>query len=169
MQRVAAEIGRAFGLVGTSAQVGQTLEWTHARRSVQLQVTVTPGKGQTKIRVHGNFTRLATVAFLPFTILSLFYGVMFSAAGGLPIAAIMGIGLGAMMLVYMLIRFGYSAYFSKKERSAKALLQGLEKMIAAEGTAASVPLKTPSQRLDMPEGEQDVGADEEQVRKRTRG
>ena len=80
-----------------------------------------------------------------------------------------GIGLGAMMLVYMLIRFGYSAYFNKRERAAKALLQDLETMIAANSTEAPVLLGTPSQRLEMPEAEGDGGADEEQVRKRTRG
>jgi hypothetical protein len=51
---VAAALNDTFGVVGVSGQVGRMMEWTYSdRKTSQLQVSLIPKDGQTKIRIRG--------------------------------------------------------------------------------------------------------------------
>ncbi len=144
-------ISQAFGVVGTSAQVGQTLEWTHHSRRKQLQVTLTPVEGQTRVRIQGQFKRVAVLFFLPWTVLALIYGFLLPIALGVPALGSAFIGLFAMAMVFMAARFGYGKYARRHERSAAQVLQRLSTLIEAPTPVQAAPERSPS--LTLPEAE----------------
>jgi hypothetical protein len=118
---------------------------------MQLQVILTPGEGQTKMRVFGNFSRLAAVSLLPLAFFCLVQGVVIPLSAGVGVLGSAGIGLAAAMLVYLLARLGLSAYIGGKERTARQLLKRLEGMIPeAEAGPVQAAQATRQQEVQVP-------------------
>jgi hypothetical protein len=163
------EMSRAFGVIGTSGQVGRTLEWTHSSRKVQLQVAVTPHEGQTKIRITGDFRRMALIFFLPWLFAGTTWGFALSAASGATMAGAASIALAIGMVVYMLSMLGFSAYARHKKNRANDLLRRLEDMIAsrvaADSDSTAVP---PALEAEQPRLSLDEPAEAEPVSARRR-
>ena len=155
MPEVAAKIGEAFGMVGRSGQVGNALEWTHSSERSNLQVTVMPHNGQTKVRVIGKFPRIALAFFLPALIVGGVWTSMIPLAMELPAAAVLAIASVGLMVGYFLARFGFSAYVRKKERAAEKLMRELDDMIdeANVPVNASVhePVNESSPAIELPD------------------
>ncbi len=163
-----AEIRRAFDLVGTSGQVGRSLEWTHNGRQRQVQVAVTSREGQTKIRIHDHFPRTALVAFIPTTVLALQLAVIL--IGALGPASLLGwlLGLSIVATVLMVARFGFGALSRKRQRQGGDLLERLARIAAEPTPAPLLSSEKASLRLDADSlaGEE---AEESRVQARRRG
>lgn len=159
MPEVAAKIGKAFGMVGRSGQVGRSLEWTHGSEQMHLQVTVTPQNGQTKVRVIGKYPKVALVIFAPLMIMGSMWSWVIPLGLGAPAAVVIALGLVGLMLCYMGARFGFSRFVRKKERAAETLMRELEAMAeavkpASEKTTTSKPIDIPDK---APESQQQSG------------
>jgi len=140
---ISSDIGSAFSLVGASSRVGKTYEWTYSARHSNIQVKLTPGRGQTKVRIQGNYSR-TPFSFLFFRLFfSLFYGViaflMASDGNSLPLAASLAIGLGVCGTLYAAMHIGFAMVVGRREREAQNLLSSLEKsaLLAREAETQS--------------------------------
>lgn len=168
---VAGNIGEAFGMVGRSGQVGQSLEWTHTSERTHLQVTLTPHKGQTKVRVVGKFTRVALAFFLPALIVGGAWGTIIPLALQVAPAFSFAIGMTLAIAAYWFARLGYGRYIRKKEKAVDKLMGKLEQLI--EATADQ---EAPSEKvavrdhplIDLPDSEETEGLASGSVRKKTR-
>lgn len=143
---IVSTIESTLGVAGASGQVGRMLEWTYTSKTMQHKITCTPGEGQTRIRIFTNFSRLARVWMIPFSLYTLFLGFVFPFNAGLPALASVGIGLAASLLVYMLIRFGFTGYALRKERTLNKLLARIEKILPEE----AAPLDHTSHSVAQP-------------------
>ncbi len=152
MPEVAAKIGEAFGMVGRSGQVGKSLEWTHTSERSNLQVTVMPHNGQTKVRVIGKHPRVALGFFLPALVVGGVWTSMIPLAMELPPAAVFAVASIGLVLGYFLSRFGFSAYVRKKERAAEKLMRELDDMID-EVPAAVASTTESSGSIELPDAE----------------
>ena len=148
---VAAKIGESFDMVGTSGQVGRSLEWTHNSRRVDLQVTVTPRDGQTKVRIVGKWSRVALSFFIPSLIIGSFWGTIIPL--GMELSPAIAFSIGAVMTIaaYLFSRFGFSAYVRKKERSAEKLMREIDGLIGNQTEAVSEAKS--EARIELPEEE----------------
>lgn len=170
---VAGRIGDAFGMVGRSGQVGQSLEWTHTSERANLQITATPCKGQTKVRVVGKFTRVALAYFLPALIVGGVWGTVIPLAMQVAPAFSFAIGMTLAIAAYWFARLGYGRYIRKKEQAVDKLIGKLEQLIEAEAD-----LEAPSEkvavavrdhpRIDLPDGEETEDLAPGSIRKKTR-
>jgi hypothetical protein len=157
---VAAKIGEAFNMVGRSGQVGDALEWTHTSERSNLQVTVIPGDGQTKIRVVGQFARVALSFFLPSLVVGGIWGGMIAMASGIAPAISLSIWVLLAILAFFLARFGYSRYVHKREQAAENLARSpVEITTRPSKTAASEKVEPllDSMESDQPEEERFPG------------
>ena len=169
MPEVASKIGEAFGMVGRSGMVGDSLEWTHSSDRSHLQVTVVPRKGQTKVRVVGKFPRIAVSFFLPALIVFGMWSTIISLAFKVDPAISFSIGALGLMIGFLLSRFGYSAYVRKKERAAEKIMRELDGMIERAGPSKkALAEKKSEKRIDLPEQESQETADDGVVRNRAR-
>ncbi len=143
---IAAEIGDAFGLVGSSSQVGRMMQWTHTgRRTSQLQVTLTPRDGQTKIRIHGNYKHRVLATLIPLSLMGLMQGLVVPLSQGLPVFAAVGISVAIVGAIYLLVMMGLTTYIDKRERDARKLMDRIERMISPRATdARKTPESAPS-------------------------
>lgn len=152
---VAGRIGDAFGMVGRSGQVGQSLEWTHTSERTHLQVTVTPHKGQTKVRVVGKFTRVALAFFLPALVVGGAWGTIIPLA--LQVAPAFSFAIGMMLAIaaYWFARLGYGGYVRKKKKAVDKLMNKLEDLVEVQPEAASIGQRqqVKDQQLNLPDAE----------------
>ncbi len=141
-------IAGAMGVVGSSGQVGKMLEWTFSGRRVQFHVSITPANGQTKVRIHGTYTRFALALFLPILLFTLSMAFLIPmSAGFTPLASgALSITLGAIL--FFLLRFGFTSHLKRKSRKADRLIQKLEAIIntPSAATREQPPLTTESEK-----------------------
>ncbi|MBX2819688.1 MAG: hypothetical protein KTR29_08400 [Rhodothermaceae bacterium] len=159
---VVSAIENAMGVIGASGQVGKMLEWTYTSKLVQYKVSLTPVNGQTKVRVHGNFTRLARAALLPFLLFFTLQGTVIPIGAGLPFWAGGAIGLTLGILVYFLVQFGFTSYIRGKERTFEQMITRLGSKVPLS-TVSSAGLEeggTSTAQIEIPEEgeEQQAGA-----------
>ncbi len=150
MPEVAAKIGEAFGLVGRSGQVGRSLEWTHSTERTNMQVTVMPQNGQTKVRVIGKYPKVALGYFLPLLMIGGMWSWVIPLGVGAPAWVAFVTGFLGLALAYMASRFGFSRFVRKKERAAEKLLRELEGMAEAVTPAAEQTSSRPRLNTDLP-------------------
>lgn len=162
LPEVAAKIGEAFGMVGRSGQVGKSLEWTHSTERTNLQVTVMPHNGQTKVRVIGKFPRVALAYFLPALIIGGFWSGMIPLAMELAPSIAFSMGAIGLILGYFLSRFGFSAYVRKKERGAEKLMRALDDMIDEPAQVSRVA-ESEGGRIELPDGDMEKPASSRSV------
>jgi hypothetical protein len=165
---IAAEIGDTFGLVGSSAQVGTMLQWTHTgRRFSQLQVTLTPRDGQTKIRVHGIYKHRAFATLLPLSLFGLMQGLFIPLSQGLPILAAAGISLSIAIAIYLLVRVGLTTLIGQKERASRKLMDRIERVLASQKTKKAAPAQMAdvSPRIVLDEASQENRAERPEDRR----
>ena len=138
---ITSAIERALGVTGVSSQVGSMLEWTYFSKTVQYKISFSPGNGQTRVRLLGDFTRFSRALLLGILIQVAvwftFMGVLLFSVGGVPF------GVVAVFLAYMLIRFGFAGYIRKKEKVFHDLLDRWERTFAVNFIANSVSASTP--------------------------
>ncbi len=168
LPEAAAIIGEAFGMVGRSGQVGRSLEWTHSSERSNIQVTVMPHDGQTKVRVIGKFPRIAMAFFLPALIVGGIWSSMIPLSMQLPPAAVFAVASIGLMIGYVLSRFGFSSYVRKKERAAEKLMRELDDMIDEAPPSPIEDKEENQQRIDLPdEGvEEDANVSSKRLKER---
>ena len=102
------------------------LEWTNASKFSQYKVSFSPGEGQTKVRLFGNFSRMARAwliaILLQVAVWGTLAGISLFSLGGIPF------GMVTVFLAYMMIRFGFVSYLNKKENTFHQILAQIEKL-----------------------------------------
>ena len=146
----------SLGIIGASGQIGKSLEWTHTSKFVQYRVSFHPVKDGTKVRVFGNLTRQALALTLPLTLFFALQGFLIPFASGFGAPGSLGVGLVAGMLVYMLIRFGFTSSVRRRENTINRTISRIERVVNL--TEEEPAKQTPeSPRLDLEESnEKDV-------------
>lgn len=165
LPEVAAKIGESFGMVGRSGQVGRSLEWTHSSERSNLQVTVMPHNGQTKVRVVGKFSRIALAFYIPALIIGGFWSSIIPLAMEVSTPLSLTIGALGLMMGYLFSRFSYSAYVRKKERGAEKLMRRLDDMIEAPADESNESVKP---KINLPEDGSTEEATQSQSRSKVR-
>ncbi|MFQ5571158.1 MAG: hypothetical protein ACE5G0_15875 [Rhodothermales bacterium] len=133
------EIRRSLNLVGTSGQVGRSLEWTHRSRLLQMQVAVTSREGQTRIRIFSRYPKQALLTFLPALIMTAQLVLIASASAGLAPLVGFVVGINLLTALFFLLRFAFRGLTRRKERKARHLLDRLEQIIT---TTDATPART---------------------------
>ena len=133
-------IEKALGVSGTWAQVGRMLEWTYMSEAAQYKVSFSPGDGQTRVRLFGNFSQLSWISLSSCLIIILMSCLIVASFWGTIIGSI-SFGVVAAFLVYMLLHAGLTNYIQKKERTFYHLLTHLEHVLT-EDPVVSVSSKT---------------------------
>ncbi|MEZ4702294.1 MAG: hypothetical protein R2834_18310 [Rhodothermales bacterium] len=158
---IASAISDAFGVVGSSGQVGRMMEWTYTGRKMsQLQVSLTPRDGQTKIRIRGNYRRRALVALGPLMLGLSLQGAIIAMGSGLTWPAMASVFIAVATTLYFLIRFIFTTFLGRKERAAQKLIRRIEQLVAssrpetapagATHTPLDVPAADPAQSIAPP-------------------
>ena len=135
-ETIAAEIRQSFRTVGTTALVGQSLEWTQKSREKEDQVTVSSRNGRTKIRIYSEYA--ATLSyFLPVVIPTLIVALVIGPIVLiLPFAIKGAISLSIIAFLYMIVRLGFGTLSQKKENKATDLMKRLEEIISTPDPAS---------------------------------
>ena len=165
---VVSAIENSMGVIGASGQVGKMLEWTYTSKLVQYKVSLTPVNGQTKVRVFGNFTRLARAALLPFLLFFALQGTVIPISAGLPFWAGGAIGLSLGVLIYLLVNFGFTSYIRGKERTFEQMITRLANKVPLNvtTTANTEDSATSSSRIEIPEPQEEQQAGSSRSRDR---
>jgi len=159
---VATEIRQSFRAVGTTGQVGQSLEWTRTSRHMQNQVAVTSKNGRTKIRIVSSFGGMMSY-FMPVVIPSLIVAfVVIPLVLPAAIAVKGALSLGIVALLYMLIRLAFGTLSQKQAHKARDLMTRLEKIVAtpSAGSAQQIEQTQSETRMDLSQTEQDREGDQ---------
>lgn len=155
-------IDRTLGVTGTMTQSGPLLEWVYSGRTSDLRVTLTPHSGQTKVRLHADYSKLAAVLLWPLFALGLAQGFLFPFGGDLSAVGSAGLGLFLGGLIYVAVLVWLNAYTREKGRAARTLMDQLDGLIGSRNDSDTVP--TGSERILGPEIVQDgVGLEEERA------
>ena len=120
-EAVVSEIGRSFGLVGTSTQYGRSLQWTYHSRFQDTQVTVSPRGGRTRIRIQSSYPRTAGL-FLPFVFFGFSVMLAVPASNDFSPLGTAGFLLSVALVLLSAAAFALGAVSRKKQRDAKALM-----------------------------------------------
>ncbi len=127
---MANEIRRLYGAFGTVGQVGQQLNWTHARfPEPSIQVSVASRSGRTKVHAQSDYSNL----------MAFFMPVMFASSAivaaitieslGLPTGLVI-FSLGLWLTIYwMVVRSILTRQNRKEKRRARKLTDQVEEML----------------------------------------
>jgi len=165
---VVSAIENSMGVIGASGQVGKMLEWTYTSKFVQYKVSLTPVNGQTKVRVFGNFTRLARAMLLPFLLFFTIQGIVIPIGAGLPFWAGGAIGLSLGLLIYLIINFGFTSYIRGKERTFEQMITRLANKVPLTPTSPTSTEEriSSSAQVQIPEAEAEQQTAELRAKKR---
>lgn len=132
-------IDRTLGVTGTMTSSGPLLEWVYSGRMSNLRVTLTPRLGQTKVRLHADYSKLATVSLWPLFVLGLAQGFLFPFGGDLSAVGSAGIGLFLGGLIYVAVLVWLNAYTREKGRAARTLMEQVDGLIGSGNDSDIAP------------------------------
>jgi hypothetical protein len=136
-----AEARRAFNLVGTTGQVGRSLEWT-AKEDVSgnlVQLTVTPRGGRTKIRLYQKVAEMALGIHAGWIALAVLFVIAFTVGARFAPLLKVAVDLLVFVLLFLLARSLYGSWTKKRRRQAEALTTRLAALVPAGPPAEALP------------------------------
>ena len=140
---------RSYRLVGVSSKVGRMLEWTHNRRSRQVQVRVISREGKTRIRLYSRYPKAAAVTFaVPIALSYMVSSLFVTAMGRFDPSGFTSLVIGLMGAVFLVMRFVFGRMVDKKKHKARHLLGQLEKIVAEPLGPTSLPSSERTPRVE---------------------
>ena len=162
---IVAAIERELDVSGTSTQIGQMLEWTYSTSSNRYKITFSPGEDKTKVRFYGSVKQVVVAWYSVVMIYAIGFSSAYLSQGG-------NIALGglAVLLIYLMVRFGLMRYANKKEQKFHGLIAQFEEAFTDVTHPESIKSTTSASQIEIPNKQEDQDqANSTAARKKAKG